>query len=151
MTNSTNKHERPEARGSDQYQVPGRNPVQRWHLLSGSPHQDCFSNDQTEQDPSSSAAVKHGPCLLTLKKKIQAFATKCVRNSSSATSKSGHPYPCKNYSQGHAEKSGRGSQLNCPSSPPDDPYSQSRDWTESCCGNCFRTFWNILRLWAIPW
>ena len=29
--------------------------------------------------PSSSMAVKHGPCLLTLKKRIQAFKTKCWR------------------------------------------------------------------------
>ena len=83
MTNSTNKHERPEARGGDQYQVPGSNPVQRWYLLSRSPHQDCLSNGnngQTEQD----LAVHHHqflkqPCLLTLKKRIQAFETKCLR------------------------------------------------------------------------
>ena len=29
--------------------------------------------------PSSSMAVKHGPCLLTVKKNIQAFETKCMR------------------------------------------------------------------------
>ena len=66
-------------------------------------HQDCLtngSNGQTKQDLVvqhhqlckqvqalqvsrhlylSSTAVKHGPCLLTLRKRIQAFETKCMR------------------------------------------------------------------------
>ena len=37
-------HELPEVRGGDHFQVPGSNPVQRWHLLKRNPHQDCFSN-----------------------------------------------------------------------------------------------------------
>ena len=76
--------------------------MERWHLLSRSQNQDCLSNGrngQTKQDLavqqqqlckhvealqvlsplSSSVAVKHRPCLLTLKKRIQAFETKCVR------------------------------------------------------------------------
>ena len=35
------------------FQVHGSNPVQGWHLLSRSLHQDCLSNannDQTKQD-----------------------------------------------------------------------------------------------------
>ena len=41
------------------------------------------------------------------------------------TSKSGHPCPCQNCSQGPpAEKTGRGSLLNCPSCFPDDPTDQ---------------------------
>ena len=80
--------------GGDQFQVLESKPVQRWHLLSRGPRQDCLSNGsngQTKQDlamqhhpgalqasssstsllspPSSSVAVKHGPCWLTLKKK----------------------------------------------------------------------------------
>ena len=65
--------------------------MQRWHLLSRSPHQDClskaakarlnriwrcntisvsskFSSTSLLSSPSSSTAVKHGPCLLALKK-----------------------------------------------------------------------------------
>ena len=79
--------------------------MQRWHLLSRSPHQDCLSNGsnrQTKQDlamqyhqlckhvqtlqvschlspPFSSTAVKQGSCFLTLKKRIQVSATKCTR------------------------------------------------------------------------
>ena len=103
MSNSTNNITA-EVREGDQLQVPGSNPVQGWHLLSRSSHQNCLSicsNDQIKQDlavqhhqlceqiqalqaslsaPSSSTAVKHGPCLLTLKKRIQTFKTKCLRN-----------------------------------------------------------------------
>ena len=74
--------------------------MHRWYLLSSSPRQDCLSNGsngQTIQDPvvqtpsalqassscasllsppSSSVAVKHGPCLLTLD---PGFQTKCQR------------------------------------------------------------------------
>ena len=113
MTNGTNNISvdisiRPEVREGDQFEVHASNPVQRWHLLSRSPHQDCLRNDsngQTKQDlavqhhqlrrevqslqvschpRSSSMAVKHGPCLLTLKKQknktiqLSAFGTKCM-------------------------------------------------------------------------
>ena len=154
--------------------------------------------------------VKHGPCLLTLKKRIQAFETKrlgklfCISyweqkpndwvrsknnflvgpqepllstncqetetcmvrgmshaptaspkpyfrascrvsvvavgrgNAEWATSKSGHPCPCKNCSQGRpAEKTGSGSLLNrapCPPfhTSPDDPIGQETElnWSE---------------------
>ena len=48
-------------------------------------------------------------------------------NAGWTTSKSAHPCPSKNCSQGPpAEKTGRGSLLNCPSCASDDP----RDWTE---------------------
>ena len=76
--------------------------MERWHLLSRSQNQDCLSNGrngQTKQDLAVQhhqlrkqvqvvqvpchrrlpLAVRHGPCLLTLKKRIQAFETKCVR------------------------------------------------------------------------
>ena len=33
----------------NQFQVPGSNPVQRWHLLSRSLHQDCLSNGSNGQ------------------------------------------------------------------------------------------------------
>ena len=36
--------------------------------------------DVTVSPPSSSVAMAHGPFLLTLKKRIQAFKTKCLRN-----------------------------------------------------------------------
>ena len=63
MTNSTNNISADvsmngQTRGGDQFQVPGSNPVQRWHLLSGSPHQDFLidgSNGKTRQD----LAVQH--------------------------------------------------------------------------------------------
>ena len=43
-------------------------------------------------------------------------------------SKSGHPYPCQNCSQGPPEeKSGRGSLLNRPSCSPDDPIGQGTE------------------------
>ena len=51
--NSTNNnfwHEQPKVREGDQFQVPGSNPVQEWHLLSRSLHQNCLSNGQTKQD-----------------------------------------------------------------------------------------------------
>ena len=49
-------------------------------------------------------------------------------NAGWTTSKSGHPYQCQNCSQGPpAEKSGRGSLLNHPSCPPDDPIGQGTD------------------------
>ena len=38
------KHERPELRGGDQFQVPGNNPVQGWHLHSRRPHQDYLGS-----------------------------------------------------------------------------------------------------------
>ena len=42
--------------------------------------------------------------------------------------KSGHPCPCQNCSQGPpAEKTGRGSLLNRPSCPPDDPNGQGTE------------------------
>ena len=86
--------------GDDQIQVPGSNSMQGWHLLSRNLHQDCISNDsygQTKRSdgaapwasqarssctcllspPSSSVAV-NGCCLLTPKKRIQAFETKCL-------------------------------------------------------------------------
>ena len=73
--------------------------MREWHLLSRSPHQVCLSsgsNGQNKQDlasalhanssstsllspRSSVVAVKHGPYLLSLKRKIQAFETKCRR------------------------------------------------------------------------
>ena len=43
-------------------------------------------------------------------------------------SKSGHPCPCQNCSQWHpAEKTGRGSWLNCPSCSPHQPVSQGNE------------------------
>ena len=49
-------------------------------------------------------------------------------NAGWTTSKSGHPCPCQNCSQGPpAEKTGRGSLLDRPSCPPDDSIGQ---WTE---------------------
>ena len=45
--------DQPEVRAGDQFQVPGSNPVQGWHLLSRSPHQDYLrsgSHGQTKQD-----------------------------------------------------------------------------------------------------
>ena len=51
-----------------------------------------------------------------------------IRNAGRTTLKSGHPCPCKNSSQGpHAEKTGRGSLLNRPSCPPDDPIGQGTE------------------------
>ena len=48
-------------------------------------------------------------------------------NAGWTASKNGHPSSCQNCSQGpSAEKTRRGSLLNCPSCPPD----ASRDWTE---------------------
>ena len=50
-------------------------------------------------------------------------------------SKSGHPCPCRNYSQWPpAEKTGRGSLLNSPSCPPEDPIGQGTElnWTIHC-------------------
>ena len=49
MTNSTNNISADvsmngQTRGGDQFQVPGSNPVQGWHLLSRSPHRNCLSN-----------------------------------------------------------------------------------------------------------
>ena len=108
MTNSTNNISSDismnvqNVKGGDQFQVLGSNSVQRWHLLSRNPHQDCLSNGSNgkiKQDrrsntinfasklscisllsrPSSSMAVKHRLFLLTLKKRIQAFETKCPR------------------------------------------------------------------------
>ena len=44
------------------------------------------------------------------------------------TSKSGHLHPCRNCSQGPpAEKTGRGSLLNHPPCPPDDPVNQGME------------------------
>ena len=37
------QHERPEVRGDDQFQIPRSKTVQRWHLLSRSPHQNCLN------------------------------------------------------------------------------------------------------------
>ena len=52
----------------------------------------------------------------------------CRGNAEQRTSKSGHPCPCQNRSQGlPAEKSGRGSSLNRLSCPPDDPIGQSAE------------------------
>ena len=75
MTNSTNNisaDELPELRGGDQVQVPGSNPVQGWHLLRRSPHQNCLSNgsnDQTKED----LAVQHHQ----LRKQVQAVLVCC--------------------------------------------------------------------------
>ena len=50
------------------------------------------------------------------------------RNAGWTTSKIGHPLPCQNCSQGPpAEKTGRRSQLNCPSCPPDDPINEGTE------------------------
>ena len=96
MTNGTNNISvdisiRPEVREGDQFEVHASNPVKRLSLLSIILHQDCLRNDsngQTKQDlavqhhqlrrevqslqvschpRSSSMAVKHGPCFLTMK------------------------------------------------------------------------------------
>ena len=148
--------------------------------------------------------VKHGPCLLIRKKKIQAFETMCMGNFSVSptwstrpttwcgarstflwvhrnlfwqlsrdrnlhgsgmshatkaspklslrapwrvgntvasgenagwtSSKSGQPCPCQKCSRGPpAERTGKGSVLNRPACPPDDPIGQGTevDWTES--------------------
>ena len=49
-------------------------------------------------------------------------------NAGQTTSKSGHPCQCQNYSQWPpAQKSGRGSLLNRPSCPPDDPVGQGTE------------------------
>ena len=49
-------------------------------------------------------------------------------NAGWTASKSGHPCPCQNYSQGPpAEKTGRGSLLNRPSCPPDDSIGQGTE------------------------
>ena len=49
-------------------------------------------------------------------------------NAGRTTSKSGHLCPCQNFSQGPpAEETGRGSLLNRPSSPPDDPIGQGTE------------------------
>ena len=76
--------------------------MQGWHLLCRNPYQDCLSNgsnvkttlDLAEQQNQllkqvqgvqfschlhSPLQVKHGPCFLTPKKRIQAFETKCLR------------------------------------------------------------------------
>ena len=46
-------------------------------------------------------------------------------NAGWTASKSGHPCPCQNCSQGpSAQKTGRGSLLNCPSCPCDNPFGQ---------------------------
>ena len=53
MTNSTKNisvDEWQEVWGSDQFQVPWSNPVQKWHQISRSRNQDCLSNDQTKQN-----------------------------------------------------------------------------------------------------
>ena len=50
------------------------------------------------------------------------------RNAGWTASMSGHPCPCQNCSQGPpATKSGRGSLLNRPSSPPDDPIGHGTE------------------------
>ena len=64
-------HERSEVRRDDQFQVPGINPVQEWHL-SRNPHQDCLSNgsnSQTKQD----LAVQHHQ----LRKQVQGLQVSC--------------------------------------------------------------------------
>ena len=49
-------------------------------------------------------------------------------NAGWTTSKNGHPCPCQNCSRGPpAEKTGRGSLLNRPSCPPDDPIGQGTE------------------------
>ena len=57
---------RAEVRGGDQFQVPGSNPAQRWHLLSRRAHQDCLSNGQTKHD----LAVQHSSINLASKFKL---------------------------------------------------------------------------------
>ena len=65
MTNSTNNisgdisNERPEVKGGDQFQLPGSNPPQEWHLPSRSPHQDCLSHgsDGQTKDATPSTSV----------------------------------------------------------------------------------------------
>ena len=78
----------------DQFQVPRSNPVQGWHLLSRNLHQVCLSDGTNGKiktgsgeakpsalqaissctsllsPPSSSMAVRHGPCLLSLRKNM---------------------------------------------------------------------------------
>ena len=97
---------RGEVREGDQFQIPGSNPVHGWHLLSRSVNKDCFSNGssgQTKQDLVVQhhqhckqvqalqvschfhPPLKHGPCLLTLKRRIQAFKTKCMEKFVSPT------------------------------------------------------------------
>ena len=84
----------------------------------------------------------------------------CVRggNAERTTSKSGHHCPCQNCSQRPpAEKTGRGSLLNRPSFPPDDPISQGLNWTElnkmalfaSLCHTRHHTRWQCLPLCVI--
>ena len=56
-------------------------------------------------------------------------------NAGWTTSKSGHPCPCQNCSQGSpTEKAWRGSLLNSPSCPPDDPVGHETElnWPELC-------------------
>ena len=79
MTNSTDFigadnycHERSEVRGSDQFQVPGSNPVQGWHLLSRRLHQDCLSNGSNGQTKQDLAAQHH-----QLGKQVQAVQVFC--------------------------------------------------------------------------
>ena len=62
------KHERPEVRGSDQFNVPESNPPQGWHLLSRSPHQDCLSNDSNDRTKQDLAVHQH-----QLRKQVQAL------------------------------------------------------------------------------
>ena len=50
------------------------------------------------------------------------------RGNAGWTTSNAHLCPCQNCSQGpRAEKTGRGSLLNCPSCPPDDPISQGTE------------------------
>ena len=63
------------------------------------------------------------------------------RNAWWRTSKSGHPFPCQSCSQGSpAEKTGRGSLLNCPSWPPPHPPTpvgvSTGDASLCCCVLC---------------
>ena len=59
-------HERPEIRGDDQFQVPGSNPVKRWHLLNRSLHQDCHSNGSNGQTKQDLAVQHHQLCKQVL-------------------------------------------------------------------------------------
>ena len=107
MTNSTNNISADvsmngQTRGGDQFQVPGSNPVQGWHLLSRSPHHNCLSNGRNARlsrvwrcNTISFASkfklykslvtsillygCKPWTLLVGSEKRIQAFETKCMR------------------------------------------------------------------------
>ena len=65
-------HEWPEVRRGDQFQVPGSNPVQSWHLPRRSPHQDYLSNGSNGQTKQDLAMQHHQLC-----KQVQALQVSC--------------------------------------------------------------------------